>query len=322
MGQNASMISDPLPQRRDVHQESTTLSPEHRAILWEVNIARGCLDSFSRILQAYAFVLSLLVTVNFIGFLQPPKGWDDDTGLMYGGSKAVRAFSVTNTLSLFTAISGLLFYIYCSHSTILSLGAVPIPKPTDDTGLQILLMLRAALRDVVLPSVRRRCSILFAFLACSLTCCVVAYISAGVASLPPKHRFIAVILPSIPGCALLLFFLNIATSKLVLELDFDSRFEVLWSSVAPNITQPRIDPLPCSIKAALDPLPPILSWWYYRCPTSQSETQETPLYQVLPCIKYVRYSRGFVLITSLSCDDLDFSIARYLFLNIGDLDFP
>ena len=51
----------------------TTIS--RRAVVWEIEMARGQIANFSKLLSAHSIILSLLVTVNLIGFLQPPKGW-------------------------------------------------------------------------------------------------------------------------------------------------------------------------------------------------------------------------------------------------------
>lgn len=239
--------------------EPRRLSEEERAIVWEINIARGCLESFSKILAAHAIVLSLLVTVNLIGFLQPPRGWDQD-GLMFSHSYSVRAFAVANSLSLYSAISGLLFYIYCSYATIVSLGAVPLLDRFDEKGLELLHVLRASLRCVALPSVKRRSSLLSSFLAFSLTFCVAAYISSGVASAPPEDRFFSIVLPAIPGCILVIILLHLSSSKLRKELDFDARFKMLWNQIFKIQSQPALFWLDRDSREALDPTPAIL-WW-------------------------------------------------------------
>ena len=91
----------------------TTIS--RRAVVWEIEMARGQIANFSKLLSAHSIILSLLVTVNLIGFLQPPKGWlvtdvpYKNTSRMYMESSSVRAFAITNnlSLSLYSAITGL-----------------------------------------------------------------------------------------------------------------------------------------------------------------------------------------------------------------------
>lgn len=261
-GPNHGGPSYPNPPAAAAAAATRRLSEVERAIVWEINIARGCLESFSKILAAHAIVLSLLVTVNLIGFMQPPRGWDQD-GFMFAHSKSLKAFAVANSLSLYSAISGLLFYIYCSYATIVSLGAVPLLDRFDSKGVDLLHVLRASLRCVALPSVKRRSSLLFAFLAFSLTFCVAAYISSAVASTHPGERLFSIVLPAVPGCILVVVVLHLSSSKLRKELDFDARFDMLWSRIVKIQPQPSLVRLDKDSIEALDPTPAIL-WWNAR----------------------------------------------------------
>ena len=130
-------------------QDIRSLTEVERAVLWEVDMARRCVHNFGKMSSAHAIVLSLLVTVNLISFLQPPKGWNmnennqstsssnksDDNlrtvSIMFN-TAAIRCFSITSGLSLYSAFTGLLFYIYRSYTSILALGTFPLPMGTVD----------------------------------------------------------------------------------------------------------------------------------------------------------------------------------------------
>ena len=131
-------------------QPTRSLTEVERAVLWEVDMARRCVHNLGKMSSAHAIVLSLLVTVNLIGFLQPPKGWNmnennikstsslnksDDNlwavSIMFN-TTAIKCFSITNGLSLYSAFTGLLFYIYRSYTSILALGTFPLPMGTVD----------------------------------------------------------------------------------------------------------------------------------------------------------------------------------------------
>lgn len=234
------------------------LTPRERAVVWEVNIARQCLERFNKIVDAHAIVFSLLLTVSLIGFLQPPRGWqtsadEDQNATMYNQSLSVDAFSICNSVSLFSAISGLLLCVYCSYATILSLSTVPLPERFDELGIKFIHKLRSALRGVALPSVRRRSLLLFSFLLSSISFSVATYVSAGLAATAPPKRFVCVILPSIPGCAIVLLLLCVSAAKISLELNFESRFELLWRMM--DQAQLPYDSLPLPVVEVLDPMP-------------------------------------------------------------------
>ena len=106
-----------------------------QAIQGEVAMGRGFVSSYRNLLSAHSILFSLLATANFIGFLQPPKGWVDEAtaggdmavarakSVMYKTS-SLEAFSITNSLSLYCSVSGLLYYIYCTNVSVLSMTAV------------------------------------------------------------------------------------------------------------------------------------------------------------------------------------------------------
>ena len=107
-------------------------------MVWEINTAKGFVASFQTLLGAHSFILSLLATVNLIAFLQPPKGWNesqvDDSAshlnamsVMYN-TGSIEAYAIASSLSLYSAISGLLFYLYCSQAGVTSLEDAEVPK--------------------------------------------------------------------------------------------------------------------------------------------------------------------------------------------------
>ena len=189
-------------------QNLRSLTEVERAVLWEVDMARRCVHNFGKMSSAHAIVLSLLVTVNLISFLQPPKGWNmnennqstsssnksDDNlrtvSIMFN-TAAIRCFSITSGLSLYSAITGLLFYIYCSYTSILPLGTFPFPmgpgEKYDPRAIELLHQTRAFLRCVALPAVSRRSLFHFTFLTLSLLFSGMAFISSGSAVVGPGH---------------------------------------------------------------------------------------------------------------------------------------
>lgn len=227
-----------------------------KVLVWEVSIARGCLDSFNRMLAVHAIVFSVLVAACFLSFLQ---GLHSNTG---GRSMALLIFSLANSVALYTATAGLLFSIYCTVAAVISLHPVPLPdRFNDQLSLDLLHNLRTYLRRIALPAVSRRCKFLYSTLAVCLVFCMIAHISAGIASIDPADRLMGVTLPAVPGCFVLLFLLQVGVSKLHLELDFDTRFRNLWAAMVPHIIYPcEIRPLDKATAHALDPLPSYLSW--------------------------------------------------------------
>ena len=243
------------------------LTPTDRAILWEIDMARGCVANFNKLLGAHSIILSLLVTVNLIGFLQPPKGWavndysgpgsDRNTTTMYMESGSVRAFAVTNSLSLYSGISGLLFYIYCSYGGFLSLDSISFPADMiyDEQGIDLLHNFRACLRCVVLPSLRRRITLLFGFLTCSLVFSGMAFVSAGLAAVGHNRRMAYVGVPAIIGCIPVLCFLVLVLVKHYHEIKFDDRFDVFWKEIAGIDKMPELRTVKSTTCRALDPVP-------------------------------------------------------------------
>ena len=247
------------------------LTPSDRAVLWEIDMARGCVANFNKLLGAHSIILSLLVTVNLIGFLQPPKGWAETdlpgrntttssrmtTSTMYMESPSVRAFAVTNSLSLYSAISGLLFYIYCSYGGFLSLESISLPADMiyDEQGFKVLHNFRACLRCVVLPSLRRRITLLFGFLTCSLMFSGMAFVSAGLAAVGHNWRTGYVVVPAIFGCALVFGLLVLVVVKHHHEIKFDDRFNVFWKEIAGINKMPELWTVKSTTCQALDPAP-------------------------------------------------------------------
>ena len=258
-----------------------------KALEWEINMARGFLQSYEKLLTAHSFLLSIVATVNFIGFLQPPKGWNErdttDVPTTDGAAApppwnsmnvmfdtgSIEAFSITNSLSLYCAISGLLFYIYCSSPALLS-SFTPFelppsdnnadnkpsadknePLPTDNNAdknaraftkaiMDILHNVRACLRQVILPSIRRRAIILSGFLAASLTFSVMAFVSSGYAAASLHERWHYVVIPGIPGCILVFVCLVLALRKHFHDLDFDQHFNNYWKYIV-KIDMPHVE---------------------------------------------------------------------------------
>lgn len=227
-----------------------------RILLLELDLSRHCLESFTRIADAHAILMSLLITVNLVGFLQPPRGWDE-AGDLFDSLPSLKAFAIFNSLSLYSATSGLVFYVYCSYATsILSLSSFSLPTHSehlDDLDRKLLNKLRSALRRVALPAVRRRSAFLFLFMQTSLTFCVATYISGGIAASKTSNVFLSVILPAIPGCLLIIALLCLCASKISLELDFDRRLKTLWDLV--DMPEPPTEELEAKFIRALDPLP-------------------------------------------------------------------
>ena len=249
------------------------LTEVERAVLWEVDMARQCVHNFGKMSSAHSIILSLLVTVNLIGFLQPPKGWDSDSdqpnssmmsnqpdsSMMYA-TAAVRCFSITNALSVYSAITGLLFYIYCSYTSILPLGTFPLPmgmgpERYDERAIELLHQTRAFLRCMALPAIRRRSIFQFSFLTLSLLFSGMAFISAGTAAVGP-HDWV-IIGPALPGCACVLLALGITARKYWEELQFDKPFDFFWKNVA-RIDErciPELVSIDDDDHAGLDPIP-------------------------------------------------------------------
>ena len=229
------------------------LSPVvQQALVWEMNMAMGFLASYEKLLSAHSFLLSIVATINFVAFLQPPKGWNEsetnnDNGtpslntmyVMYD-TGSIEAFAITNSSSLYIAISGLLFYVYCSSPSLLS-SSTPLELGDTDAD-NVLHNVRACLRRVVLPSIRRRVTILSCFLAASLTFSVMAFISSGFAATSIHERWHYVIIPSIPGCILVLTCLVLALRKHFHDLDFDMHFDNYWKHIV-EIEDGEIPPI-------------------------------------------------------------------------------
>ena len=259
-------------------QDIRSLTEVERAVLWEVDMARRCVHNFGKMSSAHAIVLSLLVTVNLIGFLQPPKGWNmnennqstsssnksDDNlrtvSIMFN-TAAIRCFSITSGLSLYSAITGLLFYIYCSYTSILPLGTFPFPmgpgEKYDPRAIELLHQTRAFLRCVALPAVSRRSLFHFTFLTLSLLFSGIAFISSGSAAVGPGHVHWVIIGPALPGCACVLISLGLAVRKYWKELRFDKRFDFFWKNVA-RIDEkciPPLVPIDRDDYSGLDPIP-------------------------------------------------------------------
>ena len=217
--------------------EPRMLKGDERAVMWEIKKAKGYMESFEKLLGAHSIILSLLASVNLVAFLQPPKGWNVSTGVdsqlngksvMYN-TGSIEAFAISNSLSLYAAISGLLFYLYCSHVGMLSMAPMEVPTSEyDERGIAILHEVRAYLRCVGLPSVRRRANILFSFVACSLVFSVMGFIASGYAATSPDERLHYVVLPAIPGCGSLLFFLVLALRKQCVKMNFDQQLDNFW----------------------------------------------------------------------------------------------
>lgn len=205
--------------------------------------------------------MSLLVTVSFVGFLQPAKGWKNNTqnnndSSMFSSASVV-AFIVFNSLSFYCAVAGLLIYIYCGFSTIIYFGSVPTPERFDDTGKALIFKLRSILRRVALPSVQRKATVLFYFLASSLLCCVAAYISAGLAAVGHSMSVtLAVVLPAIPGCILIVFLVIVAATNMSMVLRFDERLRYFWTAV--GVEGPEPEALNDEALNAVDPFPNVL----------------------------------------------------------------
>ena len=233
-------------------QNTRSLTEVERAVLWEVDKARCCVHNFGKMWSAHAIVLSLLITVNLIGFLQPPKGWNMNENQSNGNqpnnsvhnlpavsimfnTASIKCFCITNGLSLYSAITGLLFYIYCSYTSILPLGTFPLPMGMgpeiyDARAIELLHQTRTVLRCVALPSISRHSFFQFTFLTLSLLFSGMAFISAGTAAVGP-HDWV-IIGPALPGCACVLLTLGIAVRKYWEELRFDKRFDFFWRNVA------------------------------------------------------------------------------------------
>ena len=250
-------------------QNLRSLTEVERAVLWEVDMARRCVHNFGKMSSAHAIVLSLLVTVNLIGFLQPPRGWtpndhnsansdDRDVSIMYA-TPAIRCFSITNALSVYSAITGLLFYVYCSYTSILPLGTFPFPmgpgEKYDPRAIELLHQTRAFLRCVALPAVSRRSFFQFTFLTLSLVFSGMAFISAGLAAVGP-HNWV-IVGPLLPGGACVFVALGLAVRKYWKELRFDKRFDFFWRNVARihDDLIPPLVPIGPDDYSGLDPIP-------------------------------------------------------------------
>ena len=272
------------------------LTPSDRAVLWEIDMARGCVANFNKLLGAHSIILSLLVTVNLIGFLQPPKGWavDDYSGpgsgrnttTMYMESPSVRAFAVTNSLSLYSGISGLLFYIYCSYGGFLSLDSISLPPDMiyDEQGIKFLHNFRAYLRRVMLPSLRHRITLLFGFLTFSLAFSVMAFVSAGLAAVGHNWRMAYVGVPAIIGCIPVLCFLVLVLVKHYHEIKFDDRFDVFWKEIAGIDKMLELQTVKKSTCRALDPAPLI-----YRRMRTPKTNEDGSVNDMEPYFVYPHY---------------------------------
>ena len=225
----------------DNSEESSPLTEVERAMVWEITKATGYIKRFEKLREAHSILLSIIITVNLVAFLQPPKGWRGDenatptpldaVSIMYN-TGSIEAFAISNSLSLYSAISGLLFYLYCSHVGTLSMAPMEVPTSDyDERGIAILHEVRAYLRCVCLPSVRRRANILFSFLTCSLVFSVMGFIASGYAATSPDERLHYVVFPAIPGCSSLLFFLILALRKQWVKLNFDQKLDNFWKHV-------------------------------------------------------------------------------------------
>ena len=235
-------------------QNTRSLTEVERAVLWEVDMARRCVHNFGKMSSAHAIVLSLLVTVNLIGFLQPPKGWNMNENQSNGNqpnnsvhnlpavsimfnTASIKCFCITNGLSLYSAITGLLFYFYCSYTSILPLGTFPLPmgmgaERYDVRAIELLHQTRTVLRCVALPAIGRRSLLQFAFLTLSLVFSGMTFISSGMAAMGPDHVLVSVVIPALPGCACVFISLGLALRKYWKELQFDKRFDFFWRNVA------------------------------------------------------------------------------------------
>ena len=233
----------------DAHSSGRALTEMERAVLWEIKKGQGYVSSFQKLRDAHSLILSLIATVNLVAFLQPPKGWHqmdggDDTqhqqlnavSVMYN-TGSIEAFAIANSLSLYCAIAGLLFFLYCSNAGVLAMAASKMPANPNsadnytELGIRVLHRVRACLRCVVLPSLRRRLNILSTFVACSLSFSLMAFIASGFAAASPQERLFFVIVPAIPGCILVIFFLVMALAKHRTELDFDTQINKYWEHI-------------------------------------------------------------------------------------------
>ena len=220
------------------------LSPVvQQALVWEMNMAMGFLASYEKLLSAHSFLLSIVATINFVAFLQPPKGWNerpDDAAshlnalsVMYN-TGSMEAYAIASSLSLYSAISGLLFYIYCSHSSVITLEDVEVPatdSPHSHQEMEILRRTRSCFRFVVLPDISWRSRVLSGFLAASLTFSGMAFIASGYGASSPDERLHYVIIPAIPGCISVLFFLGLAFRKHSQDMSFDTQFRSFWKDL-------------------------------------------------------------------------------------------
>ena len=259
-----------LTEDREVSEQNTRrLTEVERVVLWEVDMARRCVENFGKMLSAHSIILSLLVTVNLVGFLQPPKGWAPndaytdhnlrEVSIMYN-TTAVQCFSIANALSVYSAITGLLFYIYCSYISILPMGTFPLPMGGtadryDERAIELLHQTRAFLRCVALPSVSRRSFFQFTFLTLSLLFSGMAFISAGMAAVGPHDWVIKG--PALPGCLCVVVALCLAVRKYWKELQFDKRFDFFWRNVVRIHEKciPELVPIGPDDYSGLDPIP-------------------------------------------------------------------
>ena len=220
-----------------------------QTMVWETKTALGFIASVEKLISVNSFILSLLATVNLIAFLQPPKGWNESRAdastshlnamsVMYN-TGSIEAYAIASSLSLYSAISGLLFYLYCSQAGVTSLEDAEMPKETetDESGtetdkkqrrkdkIEILHRTRAYLRCLLLPRITRNSTILSWFLAASLTFSLMAFISSGYAASSLHERLHYIVIPGIPGCILVLVCFVLAILKQGHDLDFDKQFD-------------------------------------------------------------------------------------------------
>ena len=225
-----------------------------QTLVWEAKTAQGFIASVEKLISVNSFILSLLATVNLIAFLQPPKGWNESEGDMAAASSShlnarsvmyntgsIEAYAIASSLSLYSAISGLLFYLYCSHA-----GGGALAMADESWGVEVLQKERACLRGKVLPDMCWRAATLCCFVAASLIFSVAAFVASGYAASSPDERFHYVVLPGLPGCTLVFSFLALALRKHCRKTaETRTEFDTFWTDIACVAcppTLPELDP--------------------------------------------------------------------------------
>lgn len=153
--------------------------------------------ALKKVTTAYATVLSILVTVSFIGFLQPPRGFDSSQGSRLYSSVWMSLFIITNSLSFVASICGLVLFVRTSFSSLQFYCALNehLPERDSEVPQGYITPNAAGVRELLKDTYFFFYGI-NACLALAVSSCVAAYVFAGIAATRPStsaHRIVLVI---------------------------------------------------------------------------------------------------------------------------------